>query len=75
MMAKRALCIGINDYPGTESDLAGCLNDAHEWATVLENRGFTVEKMLNKQATVKEMRKAIESLVMDAKKGDSLVIQ
>ena len=30
-MAKRALCIGINDYPGTGSDLAGCVNDAHDW--------------------------------------------
>ncbi len=27
-MAKKALCIGINDYPGTGSDLAGCVNGA-----------------------------------------------
>ena len=27
-MTKRALCIGINDYPGTGSDLTGCVNDA-----------------------------------------------
>ncbi len=29
-MEKRALCIGINDYPGTRSDLARCVNDAKE---------------------------------------------
>ena len=23
-MAKGALCIGINNYPGTQNDLAGC---------------------------------------------------
>jgi metacaspase-1 len=74
-MAKRALCIGINNYPGTDSDLAGCVNDAHDWAKVLQDRGFTAKTMLNKQATAKQMRKAIEALVLDAKKGDSLVIQ
>ncbi len=74
-MAKQALCIGINDYPGTDSDLAGCVNDADDWATVLKDRGFTVTKMLNRQATGKAMRKAVASLVVDAKKGDSVVIQ
>ncbi len=34
-MAKNALCIGINDYPGTGSDLAGCVNDANDWAAAL----------------------------------------
>jgi hypothetical protein len=74
-MAKRALCIGINDYPGTDSDLAGCVNDAHDWAAVLKDRGFEVRVMLNKQATGKAIRSAIHSLVMDAKNGDSIVIQ
>src|SRR5690606_32234458 len=23
---KRALCVGINDYPGTGNDLSGCVN-------------------------------------------------
>jgi uncharacterized caspase-like protein len=74
-MAKHALCIGINDYPGTDSDLADCVNDAHDWASVLTKRGFSVKKMLNQQATTKQMRSAIESLVLDAKKGDRVVIQ
>jgi len=69
------LCIGINDYPGTESDLAGCVNDANDWAAVLTQRGFGVEQLFNKQATNKQMRKAIQSLVLNAKKGDSIVIQ
>jgi hypothetical protein len=74
-MAKRALCIGINDYPGTDSDLAGCVNDAHDWAALLKKRGFTVGLMLNRKATGKNVRKAIESLMSDSKKGDSIVIQ
>ena len=52
-MAKRALCIGINDYPGTDSDLAGCLNDACDWTAILEQRGFSVQKLLDQQATAK----------------------
>ncbi len=31
-MSKKALCIGINDYPGTQNDLSGCVNDANDWA-------------------------------------------
>jgi hypothetical protein len=74
-MAKRALCIGINDYPGTGSDLAGCVNDAHDWAAAFKARGFTVRMLLDKQATGKAMRAAIKALVGGAKSGDSVVIQ
>ena len=35
---KKALLVGINDYPGTGNDLAGCVNDAHDWAQVLSQR-------------------------------------
>ena len=36
MAKKLALCIGINDYPGTDSDLSGCVNDANDWAANLD---------------------------------------
>jgi len=50
-MVMRALCIGINDYPGTDSDLSGCVNDANDWAAVLKKRGFTVTMLLDRKAT------------------------
>ena len=34
-MAKKALCVGINNYPGTQNDLNGCVNDANAWAGLL----------------------------------------
>jgi len=74
-MAKLALCVGINDYPGTGSDLAGCVNDANDWAAVLKKRGFDVKMLLNKQATGKGVRDAIKALVGGAKAEDSVVIQ
>jgi hypothetical protein len=74
-MVKRALCIGINDYPGTDSDLEGCVNDCNDWASVLEKRGFSVRLMLNSAATGKAMRKAIQTLVSTARTSDTTVIQ
>lgn len=74
-MAKYALCIGINDYPGTGSDLSGCVNDANDWAAVLETRGFVTFKMFNKQATGKNIRAAMESTIANGKNGDLVVIQ
>lgn len=74
-MSKRALCIGINDYPGTDSDLSGCVNDANDWAAVFKGSGFEVARMFDRQASGKEMRAAMTALVSGAKKGDSVVIQ
>ena len=74
-MAKYGLCIGINDYPGTGSDLAGCVNDANDWGAALTARGFTVKKLLNSQATGKGMRDAMKAAVAQAKSGDLVVIQ
>ncbi|MFN6339480.1 MAG: caspase domain-containing protein [Cyanobacteriota bacterium] len=73
-MAKRALCIGINDYPGTENDLLGCVNDANDWATTLTARGFTVNKLLDSQATKAAMMDAFGQLIGSAQSGDTVAI-
>lgn len=46
-----ALCVGINDYPGSDFDLSGCKNDADDWAELLANRHFGVETLIDQQAT------------------------
>jgi metacaspase-1 len=75
-MEKLALCIGINDYSGTGSDLAGCVNDANDWSTALGKHGFNpINKLFNKQATGDAIRKGIKNLVSQAKCGDLVVIQ
>ena len=74
-MTKRALCIGVNDYPGTGSDLSGCVNDAKDWAATLARRGFKVEKLFDRQATGDAIRKAIRVLVGQAQPGDLSVVQ
>jgi uncharacterized caspase-like protein len=73
-MGRHALCIGINDYPGTDSDLAGCVNDANDWAAELTSRGFDVTLMLDGQATHAAMAEAMGALIRGARAGDTIVI-
>jgi hypothetical protein len=73
-MSKKALCIGINDYPGTQNDLSGCVNDANDWAGELSARGFAVAKLLDSQATHAAMSASIKALIQGAVSGDTLVI-
>ncbi len=74
-MKKLALCIGINDYPGTGSDLAGCVNDARDWKAALEKHGFKVALLLDRKATGAAIRKGIKTLVAMGERGDCLVVQ
>src|SRR5215212_4153689 len=74
MAKKTALCIGINDYPGTSSDLRGCVNDARDWHAELERRGFHAALMLDRQATRRAMEAELQRLIGDAKYGDVVVI-
>jgi hypothetical protein len=71
--SRRALCVGINDYPGTGSDLAGCVNDARDWQRVLESRGYEVTVLLDGRATRAGMVSALTALIGEARPTDSLV--
>ena len=73
-VAKKALCIGINDYPGTDTDLSGCVNDAHDWAETLGGRGFAVQTLFDRHATRQAMIDAITDLVHGAVRGDTVVM-
>ncbi len=72
-MAKRALCVGINDYPGSNMDLSGCVNDAMDWQALLESRGYTVTRLLDAEATRAAMMEQLQALIGTAADGDSLV--
>ena len=76
-MAKKALCVGINDYPGEGSDLNGCVNDAKAWADLLiKNYSFpsgSVALLLDTQATKAAIMEGLKKLLAGAKSGDLLV--
>ncbi len=77
MARKRALCVGINDYPYEDNDLAGCVNDAKAWAALLsEHYDFAksdVKVLLDGQATKRGTLRALKALLAGAKKNDVLV--
>lgn len=76
-MAKRALCVGINDYPYDGSDLNGCVNDANAWAQLLvDHYDFSkpdVSLLINAEATKADILAGLQELVACASAGDVLV--
>lgn len=71
MNTTRALCIGINDYPGTDSDLTGCLNDAKDWRAVIQPFASEVMSLHDKAADKKSMLAALKELLWNkSKRGD-----
>ncbi|MGH9287165.1 MAG: caspase family protein [Acidimicrobiales bacterium] len=74
---RRTLCVGINDYPLKDSDLRGCVNDAHGWADLLVDvAGFDrsdVTLLLDKNATRKAVLRGIDRLLDGLRPGDVAV--
>jgi hypothetical protein len=71
---KRSLHIGINDYPGTGSDLSGCVNDANDWREYLESLDYKATSYLDGEATKSNMHEAISRIVGDTDRDDIAVI-
>ena len=67
---NKAICIGINDYPGMFNDLKGCVNDANDWAELLTEFGFDVSVVLDEQGTRENIKAALRNLVLVLKPGD-----
>lgn len=74
-MTKRALIVGINDYPGTGSDLFGCVNDANDWMATLDTQNFEVSYLLDQDATRSRILENLQLQLERAKSGDLLVFQ
>jgi len=70
---KRAVCVGINNYPGIFNDLKGCVNDAKDWSVLLQGFGFETSIVLDAQATRTNMKAALQNLVEVTGAGDIAV--
>jgi metacaspase-1 len=70
---KKAICVGINNYPGTANDLLGCVNDANDWCSLLNDYGFETSLLLDAQATRQNIKTALGNLVLSAGQGDVVV--
>jgi hypothetical protein len=76
-VAKRALCVGINNYPIDGADLAGCVNDARAWAGLLVERfdvpRSRVKVVTDRRATRKAILTGIKDMIAGSSAGDVLV--
>ena len=74
---RRALCVGINDYPYDGSDLNGCVNDARAWAGLLaEHFDFPstdIRLLTDAEATKEAVVSGLKDLLSGAGRGDVLV--
>lgn len=79
-MAKRALCVGINNFKNyPDNSLNGCINDAYYMGDMLrEHMGFEAEeivKLVDKDATKSQIMENLKEMVERSKQGkyDGLV--
>jgi hypothetical protein len=76
-MSKKALCVGINDYPYGGCDLNGCINDANAWAELLVGHFdialSDVRLLLDAQATKAAILEGLKTLLSGVQAGDVLV--
>jgi hypothetical protein len=70
---KKAICVGINNYPGTANDLQGCVNDANDWSELLKGLGFETSLMLDSQATRQKIKTNLNTLIASAGESDVIV--
>ena len=72
---KKALCVGINNYPGSANDLQGCLNDVSDWSNLLSQAGFENTIIKDSAATKSKIKSTLASMISASQAGDVLVFQ
>ena len=71
---KKALCIGIDNYPGIFNDLQGCVNDMRDWADILASFGFSVTTLADSQARIATILSWLSDAVSTSGKDDYIVL-
>ncbi len=73
---RRALLVGINDYPDESMRLAGCVNDVFLMSALLQEGGFEpddIRVLLDERATAREIGARLRWLLDGAQDGDERV--
>jgi hypothetical protein len=74
---RRALLIGINDYPDPANRLEGCVNDVFLMSSVLQESGICpddIRVVLNDRATTASIMDRLHWLLDDVRPGDERVL-
>src|SRR5436190_18475232 len=75
--ARRALLVGINDYPDPANRLEGCVNDVFLMSAILQECGFAPEDIrvvLNERATATGILDRLEWLLEGTEDGQDRVL-
>lgn len=74
---NQALCMGINNYPGSGNDLSGCVNDSYKWQYRLSTfPGYDRVIRITDDLVLREgLRQNVLRMARDAYAGDWVVIQ
>ncbi len=70
---RRALCVGINDYP--TAPLRGCVRDSQTWAQAFRAQGFEVTSLTDGQATRGAILAELGRLIDASGPGDVVLFQ
>jgi hypothetical protein len=74
---KRAFLVGINDYPGAQNDLQGCVNDiTNVYDVLVKYFGYAttdIRMLSDKRATKMAILDGLKAMIAGAASGDSLV--
>lgn len=73
---RKALLFAINNYPGTENDLNGCINDQADFETRLKQYwpDFAIRKFKDSQVTRKLFMEEITTAIAQLRPGDHLLV-
>jgi hypothetical protein len=74
---RRALLIGINDYPNPANSLEGCVNDTFLMSSLLQECGYQSEDIrvvLNERATASSILERLHWLLDNVRDGDERVL-
>lgn len=73
---RRALLIGINNYPNEQDRLEGCVNDVFEMSAILQECGFApadIRTCMDERATTEGILERMEWLLDAPQSGDERV--
>jgi len=73
---KTALLFGINNYPGSSSDLNGCINDITDVSNKISSLfpDFEIHTFFNEQVTVMKFINSLSTAIKSLKKDDILYV-
>ncbi len=76
-MSRKAFLVGINDYPGTQNDLQGCINDiTNIYDVLVKYYSFLpadIGMLSNSRARKSAIIDGLKSMLVSGAQGDSLV--